>query len=62
METGLESANLIAEVQLYLAAVEIFRVEGCHPYWSPERLPPTDEEVAVEAQTPGIRGTWLERG
>jgi hypothetical protein len=62
METGFEGANLIAEVQRYLAAVEIFRAEGCHPHWSSELLPPIGDEVAVEAGSPGIRRTWLERG
>jgi hypothetical protein len=39
MEAAGENTSLIAEVQRYLAVVEIFRAEGCHPHWSAELVP-----------------------
>jgi hypothetical protein len=59
METTFETTNLIAEVQRYLAAVEMFRAEGCDPRWSPELVLHADES---EAAAPGIHRSWLERG
>jgi hypothetical protein len=51
METGFASSSLIAEVQRYLAAVELFRAEGCHPQWVAE-LPPQPDEVRARLGTP----------
>ena len=28
--------ELISEIERYLAAVDVFRAEGCEPRWSPE--------------------------
>jgi hypothetical protein len=28
--------DLVAEAELYLATVELFRIEGCEPDWWPE--------------------------
>jgi len=35
--------SLIAEIERYLAAVELFRAEGCDPHWASEPSPVLDE-------------------
>ena len=35
------STTLADEVLRYLAAVDVFRAEGCEPVWRPEREPAT---------------------
>ena len=37
------AALIAAEAQRYLAAVAVFRAEGCAPRWQPEREPEPDE-------------------
>jgi hypothetical protein len=34
--------DVVAEAERYLAAVELFRIEGCEPDWRREPLPPAD--------------------
>ena len=36
LATSLELDELHAEIERYLAAVEVFRSEGCNPHWSIE--------------------------
>ena len=40
--TELGPTDLVAEAERYLAAVELFRIEGCEPDWRREPLPPVD--------------------
>jgi hypothetical protein len=40
-------ADLIDEIERYLAAVDVFRALGCEPTWQPESAP---RPVAIEAQ------------
>jgi hypothetical protein len=50
--------SLIAEIERYLAAVEVFRAEGCRLVWREEEAAPSRP-----AQEPRCRElTWLERG
>ena len=35
----IDTNTLAAEVERYLAAVEVYRLEGCEPSWHPEPLP-----------------------
>jgi hypothetical protein len=46
MDARFQKSRLIAEVELYLAVVEVFRGEGCDPHWSAE---PETPVRAVEA-------------
>jgi hypothetical protein len=46
--------TLAEEAQRYLAAVEVFRREGCEPHWRPERTVapvPVSPEPTVQAAT-----------
>jgi hypothetical protein len=43
MDARFEQTSLIAEVERYLAVVELFRAEGCNPDWAAEPSPPADE-------------------
>jgi hypothetical protein len=56
METALLELDpevLIAEVERYLAAVELFRAEGCPPRWANEGIDDPDGcRVRVRANTP----------
>jgi hypothetical protein len=46
MDARFQKSRLIAEVELYLAVVEVFRDGGCDPRWSAE---PETPVRAVEA-------------
>ena len=49
--TQVDTDELVAEIERYLAAVETFRAEGCEPTWA-----------AVEALSGSWRLEWLAAG
>ena len=53
---GHETGLLDAEIRSYLAAVDVFRREGCEPSWSPE-----DVEDGCEPCVSGPRDARFER-
>jgi hypothetical protein len=43
----MDQKTLVDEIERYLAAVEVFRIQGCEPRWRPERA--TDPPARLDA-------------
>jgi hypothetical protein len=42
-----DTAKLMEEIDRYLAAVDLFRAQGCEPTWRPERETPFELERSL---------------
>jgi hypothetical protein len=62
MDARFQKSRLIAEVELYLAVVEVFRDEGCDPRWSAEPETPVRAVRGAGDGASDLRWAGLERG
>ena len=54
IESETHRNDLMAEIERYLAAVDVFRALGCEPAWRPESAP---RGLAIEAPRPSAQIT-----